>query len=451
MKASDAARTLLRYCLNSDTPSQVAGVLEQVQEEDIPDPSLRLLYGACGSLAVAGKSVDSYSVDAYLRTNAEKLASHFARVPGKTVPEKLEHLGTLAIELTVGRGLDGTPITLSSAVDCLRNASEQMRALEILGEAHEKVAIGGDDIQSAVEEAVTNLLSIRTKHLHLRNYVTLEDAVEEATRETETEMSGKIVRLNTGFAGLNSLIYGYEKGRLYLLAGEEKTAKSLILGQGCLVNAQEGHAVGIITMEMRASELAKRYAAVNSGQPPSYRLGPLRAFHERSKGVPLFIREGSATPAKILTIARKLFMEKRIELLAIDYINLVEFTGHDRVNDLNDLASKLKGLAMDLQIPILVIAAILNKQVNQRGRDDRRPNAADIRDSGRLVYDADATLMMWRPDPSDEEYLELFVERTRYSKKGEIGLKLDPTTLRLTEVSVREQLKRKDQIRNAPF
>jgi replicative DNA helicase len=120
----------------------------------------------------------------------------------------------------------------------------------------------------------------------------------------------------------------------------------------------------------------------------------------------------------------------------VDYLQLIELLGRDRVNEINDLVSRLKGLAMDLEIPVVLVAAVLNKQINHRA--DRKPCPADVRDTGRLANDADCLMFLWKPDEEDENYLELFVSRSRYSKPGRVGLYLNPESLKLSQVTPRD-------------
>lgn len=264
----------------------------------------------------------------------------------------------------------------------------------------------------------------------------MEDATEEAIKETEQELSGKIVRLPTGFPDLDRIIYGLEKGRLYCLAAEEKIGKSLLSYQIGFHNALRGCPVGIISTEMRGSEISKRYAGVHNGQDALHRLNRLKQFQGENKSLPLFIRDGSASAEKVIAVARKLWHEKKVGLLIVDYLQLVELPGKDRVNEINAFVGKLKGLAMDLEVPIVLVAAVLNKQLSNRG--DRKPTPADIRDTGRLANDADCTMFLWKPLEDDESYIELFVARSRYSKLGKVGLSLNTETLSLSQTALRE-------------
>ena len=81
-----------------------------------------------------------------------------------------------------------------------------------------------------------------------------------------------------------------------------------------------------------------------------------------------------------------MFHVEKIKLLIIDYLQLIEVANKDRVNEINAFVSRLKGLATDLSIPIILIAAVLSKQIGMR--IDREPSPSDIRDTGRLFNDA---------------------------------------------------------------
>jgi len=409
---------------------------EILDESDFADPECSILYGVCISLLGQGKNIDQVTVNQFLRQNADNLNSHFQRLSSfSDAKDAVTHLSIRASELSLACTPGYRSHSFNSNCLFIKEEAYRRKACGIIIEAGRLLKEGGDPFE-AVETASQNLIMLTSKTYNLKNYVTLESAFDSAVKETQDELSGKVVRLSTGFSELDAIIYGLERGRLYAIAAEEKIGKSLLSYQIGLHAAKQNRPAAIISLEMRAIEIAKRFAGVNGGQDALARLNALKRAKEEIGSYPLFIRDGSATTGKTFFAIHKLFSEKKIEMVIVDYLQLVELQNRDRVNEVNDFVSKLKGVAMDLQIPIILIAAVLNKQINNRS--DRKPTPADIRDTGRLANDADCLLMLWKPDETDLNYLELFVARSRYSKLGKVGLSFDPETLKLSQTMLRE-------------
>ncbi|MDI6766033.1 MAG: DnaB-like helicase C-terminal domain-containing protein [Bacteroidota bacterium] len=407
-----------------------------IDETDFSDPACSILFGVCVALVSQHKSVDVLSVHQFLQNNVEKLGTHFQKLSSFTdAKTAINNLILRATDLATMYATRGYSNDLLTNCKYLRQETERKKAQEIILSAGTKLN-DGIEVETVIEEAARELITLSAKSQNIKSYTHLEDAFDEAIKETEDEIAGKVVRLSTGFHDLDRIIYGLEKGRLYCIAAEEKIGKSLLSYQIGLNSASKGNPSAIISMEMKASEIAKRFAGVNSGQEALHRLNALKKLKAEIGKYPLFIRDGSANQGKVFITIHKLYAEKQVELLIVDYLQLIELQGKDRVNEVNDFVGKLKGLAMDLNIPIVLISAVLNKQLSHR--NDRKPTPADLRDTGRLANDADCLMFLWKPDEQDENYLELFVARSRYSKLGRIGLFLDPETLKLSQTELRD-------------
>lgn len=408
-----------------------------LDETEFSDPACSILYGVCLSLVGQHKTISGLSIDVFIKENATELQCHFKRLTNLNgMPSPIASLTIRAMELEQMHATRNYSFDLATSCMYLKDEHLRRKIQEKLTTLHDRLN-NGEDVLDALENATHELLTLSAHSFNLKTYKTLDDAFDEAIKETKDEVDGKIVRLPTGFSELDIIIYGLEKGRLYCIAAEEKIGKSLLSYQIGLQIAKAGRPVAIVSLEMRASEIAKRFAGVNSGQDAKSRLKALEQFKKEIGEMPLYLRDGSASQSKLFTIAHKLYAEKHIELLIVDYLQLIELKGKDRVNEINDFVSRLKGLAMDLQIPVVLIAAVLNKQINNRY--DGKPKPADIRDTGRLANDADCIMFLWKPDEQDDTYIELNVARSRYSLLGDIGLQLDKETLRLNPTQKRER------------
>lgn len=425
--------SIIGQCLVDGTQA-VIRASEIIDETDFPGHAHSIIFAVCEMLVAEGKPVGLPGVNTFLKENQHRLGQRFEQLTRKFQGDPIIQLVCSAAETASLFQRNGYSSDLQSNCKYLRRESQRKKAAEIAQHLHADL-VSGENIDKCVNDAFSQFFALSASG-RSKPFSSLQDAIGQAIRETETELAGGIVRLSTGLSNLDTILYGLEHGRLYVIAAEEKVGKSLLANQIALHNATKGHATGIISMEMRAGEIGKRLAGTNNGASAPERLGTLKRFRDHHKETPLFIRDGSAGPAKVLMLAKQIYAEKTIELLVIDYLQLVDLTGRDRVNEINDFVGKLKGLALDLDIPVILICGLLNKQINARG--DRKPHPADLRDSGRIANDADCLLMLWKPEEADQQYIEGFVARSRYSKLGRVGLRLDPDTLRLSQVPVRD-------------
>jgi replicative DNA helicase len=136
---------------------------------------------------------------------------------------------------------------------------------------------------------------------------------------------------------------------------------------------------------------------------------------------PLFIDD---TPAanilEMRTKARRLQVEHGLSLLIVDYLQLIHGRNlENRVQEVSEISQSLKNLARELKIPILACSQ-LSRAVEQRG--SRKPQLADLRESGAIEQDADVVMFIWRQDAEKMEEVKLDIQKHRNGPTGEIDL-----------------------------
>lgn len=418
--------------------SSVLKVSTSIDETDFLQHDCAILFRVCGALVSIQKEVNPIEIQNYLQQDNSILSYCLKQFPEFNDEQQvLEYLVLRSVELSTLITKEGAHNSLSANCRFLKEEARKTQLRTLLLHINKEIS-GGKDINTVIELASQELISFAIKDHNLKGYKTLDDATIEAIVETQREIEGNVVRLPSGIAKLDNIIHGFEQGNLYCIAAEAKIGKSFLSNQIGFYNTMNNHSVGIISMEMRAVDIANRYAGVHGGQNPMERMTRLLQFHETSKGKNLVIRDGSANPEKVFIIAQKMWHEKKIELLIIDYLQLIEVVNKDRVNEINTFVSRLKGLATDLSIPIILITAVLSKQIGMRG--DRKPSPSDIRDTGRLFNDADCGIFLWKPIDEEPQYIELFVEwgRNLNLTNNKVGLLFDPDTLTLKETELRD-------------
>lgn len=247
--------------------------------------------------------------------------------------------------------------------------------------------------------------------------------------------SGGLRGVPTGFWELDGKLAGMQDSNLLILAsrpGQGKT--SLGLNIAAHVAVREGLPVGIFSLEMSKEELVDRFL-VSQAEVDAWRLktGKLDDSDfdrlQEAMGVladaPLFIDD---TPAanlmEIRTKARRLQVESGLKFLIVDYLQLIHGRHlENRVQEVSEISQSLKNLARELKIPVLAMSQ-LSRAVEQRGT--RKPQLADLRESGAIEQDADVVMFLWRPDPDNVEEVKLDIQKHRNGPTGEMDLVFKP-------------------------
>jgi replicative DNA helicase len=234
-----------------------------------------------------------------------------------------------------------------------------------------------------------------------------------------------------------------------------------------------GGIVGFFSLEMSAEQLATRIIAEQT-KIPSYRIrrGEIdpadfdriaEAAREMER-IPLYIDEtGGISIAQLAARARRLKRRKGLDLLIIDYIQLVQGStrrsSENRVQEITEITTNLKALAKELNIPIVALSQ-LSRQVENR--DDKRPQLSDLRESGSIEQDADVVMFVYReeyylrnrePRVGSEEHFkwqaemeavhgkaEVIIGKQRHGPTGTVALQFQADVTRFADLAVDDQL-----------
>ncbi len=245
--------------------------------------------------------------------------------------------------------------------------------------------------------------------------------------------NGRLRGVPTGFRDLDNKLAGMQDSNLIIFAarpGQGKTSFILNVAQHVAVKANMP--VGVFSLEMSQEELVDRmlvsYADIDAWKLKTARLDNkdhdrlVEAMGELAEA-PLFIDDTPGlTLAEIRTKARRLQMEHGLRLLFIDYLQLIHGSGRykdNRVQEVSEISQGLKNLARELKIPIFALSQ-LSRAVESRGT--RRPQLADLRESGAIEQDADVVMFLYREDPDVVEDVTLDIQKHRNGPTGDIKL-----------------------------
>ena len=256
--------------------------------------------------------------------------------------------------------------------------------------------------------------------------------VELRARQSE------IVGVPTGFADLDHLLQGLQPSDLVIVAGRPGTGKTSLL-LSVIKHAAQIHKkhVAVFTLEMSGEQLAQRLVAQEIGiDTQRLRAGKLAAdewslfaqsidvFGE----VQLYLDDTPAiTPAQLRSKCRRLHLEHSLDLVAVDYLQLMSGGGRfeNRVQEVSYISRQLKILARELNVPVLA-AAQLSRAVEQRA--DKHPILSDLRESGSIEMDADVVMFLYRPEAEDiSSNVEVIVAKHRNGPTGTVNLAFRPS------------------------
>ena len=237
------------------------------------------------------------------------------------------------------------------------------------------------------------------------------------------KQAGGLRGITTGFSELDDTLAGFQKSNLIILAsrpGVGKTSLALNIAQNLAV--KENRPVGLFSLEMSKEELVDRLL-VAQADIDAWRLktGKLseKDFTNLSNAMgelaeaPIYIDD---TPAlsilEMRTKARRLQIEHGVDLIIVDYLQLARSRRlENRVQEVSEISQGLKNLARELKIPVLALSQ-LSRAVEQRG-GQKRPQLADLRESGSIEQDADVVMFIWREDEENLENIILDIAKHR--------------------------------------
>ena len=211
----------------------------------------------------------------------------------------------------------------------------------------------------------------------------------------------------TAVRDINLKLNGYQQSDLTIIAGRPAMGKTAYALNDALHQARLGYPVGIFSLEMSARQLTARlfanYAGIDSnklafGTLSQSEYDVAAGLRSSFSKLPLYIDDEPYLSLLSLKIkAKKWVREKKVKIIYIDYLQLINnnLKGRTRDQEISEISRTLKGLAKELDIPIIALSQ-LSRTVEARG--DKRPMLSDLRESGAIEQDADNVLFLYRPE-----------------------------------------------------
>lgn len=323
----------------------------------------------------------------------------------------------------------------------LVNRAATRRRLLAAADQIKKLALDEEIPTEEVERLATmNIMSVHTSAITA--FKTMRSAVSDHFERTETAMQNptEILGIPSIFKDLNKYLRGFRKKKLYVFAGRPGMGKSSYLSTEVINMARMGLPIALFTQEMGveevidniiAAEMNVNVDAIATGQLTPQQWAKYVEVSGRVSKWPIYIDDCSdLTPGMLNIRARQLKHERGLAAVFVDYIQLMSGGGEikysNRDQEIGYISRSLKGLAKDLDIPVIA-AAQLSRSVEQR--EDKRPMLSDLRESGNIENDADVVMFLYREDyytkpvpPPVVSNVEIAISKHRGGRTGRMDV-----------------------------
>jgi replicative DNA helicase len=390
---------------------------------------------------------------------------------------------------------------LAAEATTVINAEDYGRTVYDLAIRRNLIGIGEEMVNAAydapvesspreqIEEAERRLYELAETGRYDGGFHRFSDALTTAIDMAANafKRDGKLSGVATGLADLDRQMGGLQPSDLIIIAGRPGMGKTS-LATNIAFNIAKGYAgekqpdgtvrtvnggiVGFFSLEMSAEQLATRIIAEQSGVP-SYKIrrGDIREDEfcriadaaREMQALPLYIDQtGGLSIAQLAARARRLKRQRGLDVLVVDYIQLlsgVARKGDNRVQEVTEITTGMKALAKELNVPVLALSQ-LSRQVE--ARDDKRPQLSDLRESGSIEQDADVVMFVFReeyylknrePKPGTEEHFkwqadmdqaygraEIIIGKQRHGPTGTVQLSFQADVTRFGNLASEDKL-----------
>jgi replicative DNA helicase len=434
----EAEQSLLGAILvNNDAFYRVSDFLEQ---KHFFETIHQVIYETAGSLIRMGKVATPVTLKTFLPAETD--------IGGMTVGQ---YLARLASEATT-----------------IINAQDYGRTVYDLALRRDLIQIGEDMVNVAfdapvdfapraqIEDAERKLYELAETGRYDGGFQRFSQALTVAVDMAANayKRDGRLSGIATGLRDLDTKMGGLQHSDLIVLAGRPGMGKTALATNIAYNIAKAHHAevqpdgtmksvnggiVGFFSCEMSAEQLATRILAEQTGIASSnIRRGgitemdfeKIRNHSIELQSLPLYVDEtGGLSISQLTARARRLKRQKGLDLIVVDYIQLLQGSGKrsdNRVQEVTEITTSLKALAKELAVPIIALSQ-LSRQVESR--DDKRPQLSDLRESGSIEQDADVVMFVYReeyylankePRPGTPEHEKWLLEMDLAHGKAEV-------------------------------
>lgn len=426
-----AENTVLSAALLSQ--EALAEIVSMVTVDDFYLPSNKAIYGAMHDMFDRSMEVAPVALMDVLKTRGE-----------------LESAGGTDRILD----LTGDPFSITSWRSCVDIIQRDSMLREMLYAAAEIMALAQqapEDTREVVDRAEGLLLSVtdrRVKSTHAMLREVMDDLYEDLCQRTE---SGDDGGLRTGFPGVDSRTLGLRSGQMIVIGARPGVGKTSLCLNLATNMAYDGVTVALFSLEMSREEIAQRLLATRSGVSlSSIRSADIGQAEWQSvvdsiaelRDLSIVIDDTPGTTAtEIRAKARRMLHNVDRGVVMVDYIQLMSSASREnRATAVGEMSRGMKIMAKELGVPVIALSQ-LNREVE--GRQGKRPQLSDLRESGSIEQDADIVMLLDRSmtpeeaekkDRPPEGVTLLIIAKNRSGPLGTVNLRFDGDTTRFVEL-----------------
>lgn len=432
----DAEKSLLGAVLIDE--ETLADISEHVTTKDFYEKRHGIIYGGMMRLYEKHKPVDLLTLTDELKRKKE-----------------LDVIGGSAY-LTELTNYVPTSAHAEAYAELVAQKAVRRRLIKASGEISELGYNEETTTQELLEKAEAELFSVSDQSLK-QDLVSIETILTESFDRMEElhRNKGALRGVRTGYRDLDTMTAGLQRSDLIILAARPAMGKTtLVTNLAYNVATVAKQPVLFFSLEMSKEQLVDRMLADASGVDGwNIRTGNLSDddFSKLSEAMgemaeaPIFIDDTPGmTVLEMRTKARRAMHEQPLGLIIIDYLQLMQGSGRDggnRVQEVSEISRGLKLIARELNVPVIALSQ-LSRSVESRS--PQIPQLADLRESGSIEQDADIVMFIYReayysPETERENITDLIIAKHRNGPTGKVELYFDPKRLRFTSVDKRHE------------
>ena len=385
-------------------------VSEILRPESFYEPRHQYIYEAIRSLSIDEKPVDIL-----------------------TVSDRLDAMGRLEdvggrYYITQLSGLVATSAHLEYHARIIAQKALARELIKFSSTIQNRAFDASEDIDKLMEDAEGQLFELSRENMK-KDYTQIDPVINDAYRmlQNAAARSDGLSGIASGFHQLDSITSGWQNSDLVILAARPamgKTAFALSMAKNIAVDQKIP--VAFFSLEMANVQLVNRLIVneceikadkIKSGQLEPYEWSQLDHRIKALIGAPLYIDDTpSLSVFELRTKARRLVKEHGVKVIMIDYLQLMNASGMSfgsRQEEVSTISRSLKGLAKELNIPILALSQLNRGVENREGTLGKRPQLSDLRESGAIEQDADMVLFIHRP-----EYYKIYQDEAGHDLHG---------------------------------
>ncbi len=418
---NDAEQMVLGCMLYPDEEG-VRIAAEELYSEDFYSPAHRLIFEACIDLYNNNKPVDFILV----REKIESMGY-------------LEQIGGIQYLVDLS-GLAATTAKTKYYVDIVKKKAILRNLVRAGDRISQSGYEGSDEIDVILADAEKDIFEV-SQNRKTTDFTPIDEVMAEVieTIDRVSRSHNSITGVPTGFIDFDFITAGLQKSDLIIVAGRPamgKTTFALNIAQNAAV--EHNIPVAIFSLEMSREQLGSRMLSaqalvdsrnIRDGRLTAEEFDSIAMAMGALSSAPIYIYDSpELNPTMLREKCRRLQMEKGIELVVVDYMQLMQGTGNKNESDqqrVSYISRSLKAIARELNIPVIALSQLSR---GNESRNDKRPVMSDLRESGAIEQDADLICLLFREeyykkdDPELKNKAEVIIAKHRKGATGKVNL-----------------------------